>query len=156
MRVHYDGPVCAGCEKKLLQADPRIAKWFRTRVKVLKPDCHISWSFRGKEDQDDAVKEGKSEKPWPSSLHNAVQNGKPCSRALDLFRIVNGKAEFAPGYFFAIWEASEKAGDPIRWGGKFKSIGDYCHFELSESSLRIKENSNGQDQKSDQEESQES
>ncbi len=156
MRVHTDGPVCAGCEKKLMQADPRIAKWFRERVKPLKPDCHISWSFRGKEDQEEAVREGKSEKPWPSSAHNAIQNGKPCSRALDLFQSVDGKALFPMRYFREICDDADAAGVPIRWGGRFRSLGDACHFEWNESNLRIKENSNGQDQKSDQEERQES
>ncbi len=132
MSVHQVGEVCGGCEKKLLQADPRIARWFRERVKPLKPDCHISCSFRGKDDQEMAFLEKKSQLNWPDSKHNVIQNGKPAAMALDLFRLVGRQAEFMTSYFYAIWEDAEKAGIPIRWGGRFRSLGDACHFEWVE------------------------
>lgn len=35
-------------------------------------DNSIFYGHRGKEDQDKAVAEGKSQKPWPTSTHNSV------------------------------------------------------------------------------------
>lgn len=133
-KVHQNEEVCTGCEKKLEQADPRIARWFRERVKPLKPDAHIAWAFRGPDDQRMEFLEGRSQLDWPHSKHNAMNDGRPAALALDLFRLAGNSAEYSMSFFYAIWEDAEKAGIPLRWGGKFKTLGDATHFEWNEDS----------------------
>lgn len=91
---------------------------------------HISCGFRSKADQDKAFRDGKSQLKWPDSKHNnQLVNGKPLSLALDLFQLVNGKAEFNKAFMNTLNKESA-ASYELRWGGEFKSLGDYCHFEL--------------------------
>lgn len=141
MTKHINGVLeCPSCEVKLRQAHPDIAAWFRDHVKPQFQDCHVSWSFRGKEDQEKAFLDGKSKLHFPLSAHNKCDDqGNPCSMALDLFRLdMHGLACWEWGYFRDI--ANVAAHDPasmatydglIKWGGLWTSIGDSDHMELT-------------------------
>jgi len=131
--MHINGiPACPGCEEKLKQAHPRIARWFREKVKPFHTTAHISWSFRGRTDQEKAVAQGKSERHWPYSMHNrTAADGSPCAEALDLFlQNVDGTGSWSSDFFQMLAVEVVQDGDPIRCGATWKSIGDADHFEL--------------------------
>lgn len=130
---HKSGESCPLCELKLSQAHPEIANWFRFRVKVKWPNAHVAWAFRGEEDQNKAFSEGKSKLKWPESKHNRTDaQGRPCSYALDLFQIDDGKAIFSQEWYLDVWEKVQRDASPIRWGGTWKSFPDFPHFEIRE------------------------
>jgi hypothetical protein len=126
-------PDCPLCADKLEQAHPQLKDWYLSKVKPAHPDVHISWSYRDKASQEQAFQDGKSELHYPMSAHNKTDaQGKPCAMALDLFRFVPGKpAEFPQTLYAQIAQAAERACDPIKWGGHWKSLGDADHFQLS-------------------------
>jgi hypothetical protein len=132
MKTHSDGAVCPGCEIKLRDAHGDIQRWFREEIKPMFQDCHVSWSFRGKIEQNQAVAEGKSKLPWPLSAHNKSDDqGNPCSLAVDLFELSsNGMASWSWKYFKEIADHTKARGFPIVWGGDFKTLGDSDHFQF--------------------------
>lgn len=118
---------CIGCALKLKDAHPELDRFFREYVLPKYSRAHISWSFRGEEDQEQAYRDGKSKLHWPHSPHNQ----KP-SLAIDLFEIdENGRAKWDPKFFAMIAQEAVIHGLPIVWGGSWKSIGDTDHFELT-------------------------
>lgn len=123
---------CAACELKLKDAHPSLAEWFRENVKHLHPDCHVSWSFRGEKDQNEAHAEGKSQLAWPMSAHNKSDDqGNPCAMALDLFQLAsNGMSCWSWKYFKTIAAETKQTHPNIEWGGNWKTIADSDHFEL--------------------------
>ena len=130
-----NGPSCPSCESKLLNAHPTIAEWFKTIVKPFSPTCHVSWSWRGKEDQEQAFLDGKSKLHFPNSMHNKLDDyDNPCSMALDLFELDgNGMACWHYGFFRDIAQHSDKSSARIIWGGTWKTISDNDHFQMDES-----------------------
>jgi hypothetical protein len=122
---HTSDPVCALCETKLATAHASLGDWFR-QVKSLYPDLHVSWGYRDAASQLEAFKEGKTKLNFPNSAHN-----KTPALALDLFQIdEQGKAKW-DGVFFAKLDAfNQEKGHAIKWGGHFKHLGDFDHFEL--------------------------
>lgn len=134
MPKHSNDPAaCPACEIKLKDAHPDIASWFRDKVKPAKQDCHISWSWRGQEDQEAAFLDGKSKLHFPLSPHNKQDDqGAPCSLALDLFELdFNGVARWSWGYFR---EVAEVDGESVFWGGNWPHLGDFDHFSLRQGS----------------------
>lgn len=128
---HTHDPVCPLCTLKLDQSHPLMRQWFFA-VKAKFKDAHVSWAFRGKEDQDQMVKDKRSQTPWPRSKHNFIENGIPSSKALDLFQLsTNRLAIYNYAWFERINIEFGASPVPIRWGGTFKTLGDYCHFEIS-------------------------
>jgi hypothetical protein len=127
-----DGAACPSCEEKLLQAHHTIAQWFRSDVKPKHQDAHISWSFRDKKSQNECVTMGRSKLVFPLSAHNKSDDqGNPCALALDLFKLCsNGMASWEWKFCKDIADEAVSAGAPILWGGAWKSLGDYDHFEL--------------------------
>lgn len=106
-----------------------MSSWFK-RLKSRYPNVHVSWAYRGADDQDRFFKEGKSQLRYPLSAHNATLYGKPCSRALDLFQIdEDGVARFSEPFYAKVNDENEAAQEPITWGGTWKSLGDKDHFE---------------------------
>jgi len=93
---------------------------------------HVSCAFRNQADQEAEFKKGTSNAHWPDSLHNFMQNGRPRARALDLFSLnEKGQALWPITEFQKLSEACEDQKLPIKWGGKFKSLKDGPHFELT-------------------------
>lgn len=128
--THSPGPVCKGCEDKLLQADPYLALWFHA-LKEIYPRTHVSWSFRNQQIQDDLFARGASHQKWPESKHNMTLEGLPHSMALDLFEINEvGAATFKPAFYVELYEWSVRVGWEIKWGGKFTTLRDYNHFYI--------------------------
>ena len=108
------------CDERLQRVIEAVA--LRTPIIVL---C----GHRTKEDQDKAVHDGKSLKPWPTSRHN----GEP-SQAVDLatlpltwkdiasFRALNAE----------IQRVAQEMDIEIEWGGNWHHPKDYDHWQLKE------------------------
>src|SRR4051812_40172354 len=116
MSHHINDLECPLCAEKLTTADPKIADWFLV-IKKEFPVAHISWAYRGKVEQDRMVAEGKSRTKYPRSKHNVERDGMPCSQALDLFELKDGKALFDRSFYLSINKYSRKLGYLIKWGG---------------------------------------
>lgn len=132
MSLHHEaGDVCPLCEAKLETAHPDLVLWFR-RVKKRHINVHISWAFRGQEDQNKMYLEGKTNATFGKSPHNYMEDGKKRSKALDLFLLdEDGVARFPPMFYAKLNAENEADKEPLKWGGKFKSFGDANHFELA-------------------------
>ena len=131
MNHHTDDPECPLCEQKLATAHKTLQSWYR-RHKVRNPNSHISWAYRGKDDQEQFFKEGKTRCHFPDSPHNHLdEKSQPESLALDLFQIdEDGNARFSPKWYAKVNAENEADKEPIIWGGTFKSIGDGDHYQL--------------------------
>lgn len=137
MSVHTPGPLCPGCEIKLRTAHPYLSNWFRTVVKPEFQLAHISWAYRGEADQERAFTDGRSHQHFPNSPHNHMEEGIPCSLALDLFEIdEDGIADYVFTFYNNINSLNEARSLPVVWGGKFKSIGDGDHFQVDLGALQ--------------------
>lgn len=90
-------------------------------------DCTILVGHRGKEDQDIACHDGKSNTPWPTSCHNATP-----SRAVDAapYPIDWNDIDRFRTFAAIVKERADALGIRIRWGGDFVHLKDYDHFEL--------------------------
>jgi hypothetical protein len=129
---HTNGSAeCLSCAAKLMQADQDLVQWFYREVKPAFPDAHVSWSFRGEKDQNEAVAMGKSKLAWPNSKHNALgPDGKPCARAIDLFQLASNGMACWPWKWFK--DIADVCADPmIEWGGSWTKFPDTPHFQLS-------------------------
>lgn len=123
---HTSEPVCPLCEEKLSQAHEHLATWFRTIVKPKWPDAHVSWSYRGKEDQEKAFADAKTRLHFPKSAHNHQP-----ALALDLFQLnEDGVAVWSPKFFAQVALLNKGEYPNLVWGGTFKTLGDGDHFEL--------------------------
>lgn len=130
MIKHINNGDCPKCAEKLKQADPTLVIWFLA-LQQRHNDCHISWSFRDEKSQNDCVARHLSQKCWPFSKHNAVdENGTPCSKALDLFQLVDGVAKFETAWYEMLNEEIITQQLPITWGGTFKTLRDLDHFQI--------------------------
>lgn len=130
MSHHNSDPTCPLCAEKIAEAHPEMRAWFLD-VKSRYPNAHVSWSFRCEEDQNQLVLDKKSRLSWPHSAHNQMEDGKPCSMALDLFQIdEDGVGRWSPLWFAKLNAENENNKLPIFWGGNWKTLGDNDHFEL--------------------------
>lgn len=90
-------------------------------------DFSIICGHRNEEDQNKAFKDGKSKVKWPDSRHNSLP-----SKAMDIapwpINWVNiYEFHFLAGLIIAVGEVYDIK---IKWGGRFKALKDYNHFEL--------------------------
>lgn len=130
MRVRHTNTItpCPKCEEFLKLADPKLQEWFTTLIKPKFPQVHISCSFRGKEEQEEAFLDGKTKLHWPNSKHN-----KTPALALDLFQLdFNGLACWPWGFFRDIAKLSDESKAPVEWGGVWTKLGDANHYELTD------------------------
>jgi hypothetical protein len=130
MAIHTNSELCHSCLDKLETAHPLMRDWFINHVKSQFHNAHVSWAFRDKAAQTQALLEKKTKAAWPKSPHNFTLEGKPCSRALDLFQLDGKRAKFDPKFYFELNEYNEDNQIPIIWGGNFKTLADANHFEL--------------------------
>lgn len=129
---HKKGPICEGCNLLLLHVHTDLVMFFRW-AKEKYPDVHIAEGWRGEEDQNKDFAEGKSKLQWPNSKHNHMEQGHPCSLALDLFLITpEGKADFNRDFYDRLYQDILKTGFNIRWGGTFKDFYDGPHYEINQ------------------------
>jgi hypothetical protein len=127
---HTSDEVCPMCSFKLKSAHPYLRDWFNTWVKPKYINAHISWAFRGEEDQEQAFADHKTLLHWPKSPHNHEEGGLPMSMALDLFQIdEDGVARFSPLFYAKLAQEIEADKLPLFWGGKWKHLGDLDHIE---------------------------
>lgn len=135
---HTDDKVCPLCQEKLKTAHPLLERWFNTTIKPEFVNAHISWAYRGKDDQNKAYKEGVSQVKWPNSKHNkTTSEGALCSEAIDLFEQVNGRSKFDSLFYAHVNGHIDKCGweNFIKWGLTRNIKGhvlhyDKCHFEV--------------------------
>ena len=100
-------------------------------------DFGIVCGHRGKADQDEAVRLGRSKTPWPTSKHNKLP-----SLAVDVCPWIDGAYAWSDIPAFRAVAAhviatARELGIRIRWGGDFNGNGlqddrfvDMPHFEL--------------------------
>ena len=98
-------------------------------------DCTILCGHRGEEEQNQAVKEGKSKTLWPNSKHNNLP-----SRAVDAAPWPVRWWDTKKFYHFAgfVLGMASQMGIDLRWGGDWDSdkdlndqdFNDLVHFEL--------------------------
>jgi hypothetical protein len=120
---------CIRCEEFLKFAHPRMVEWWR----LIKPNfshLHIYCSYRDVKQQNQAYDDGLSRLRFPNSKHNYILDNKPASLAFDLFQLSEeGIALFPFKLYKSVIDLSEQLKQPIRWGGRFRDLGDANHFE---------------------------
>ena len=121
--------------ERLKTCHPDLQKVF---LKVIEHyDCTVTCGHRPKDEQDEAVRTGKSKLAWPYSKHNSLP-----SKAVDCVPFPVDWSDTSRFYHFAgfVLAVAQGLGVKIRWGGdwdgnlnfrdeKFK---DLPHFELVE------------------------
>ncbi len=137
MLHHSNGNECPSCGEKISQACEYLRSWFR-RARVQFPDVHISWSYRGKTDQQKAYDDGLSRRQYPDSAHNHTRNGEPYSLALDLFQLnAEGRAIYDMGFYAEVAQWCVSNDDPILWGGNYKTFKDFDHYFVDCSKIKV-------------------
>lgn len=129
---HTAGQDCPLCLLKLKQAHPYLGEWFLA-LKRKYVNVHVSWSFRNQEEQTQCFKDGKTKLQWPYSPHNNMNaSNEPFALALDLFQEdEDGVARWSQPFFMKVNEENVAAGEPIAWGGRFKTLADLDHFQFN-------------------------
>lgn len=102
---------------------------------ILYTDFSVTCGHRGKADQTKAYKEGKSKAMWPKSAHNSLP-----SKAVDLVPYPVdwediGRFQQLYGAFMVVAQQLRERGiikSEFVWGGNWKSIKDFPHFEIKE------------------------
>jgi len=112
-------------EQRLLECHPLIQEVMNEAIKYV--DFMIVCGYRGKEDQDRAYREGKSNVTFPNSKHNNAP-----SLAVDIApypTLYSNEYEF---WYVAgvIMSIAKQLQIPLRWGGRWKTLRDTPHFEL--------------------------
>lgn len=122
-------------KEKLATCHPDLIRLFEAVLQVM--DCSILCGERDKDAQDEAVRTGHSELPYPQSKHNR----KP-SEAVDAVPYPIDWKDNARFYFFAgvVMTIAKQMGIKIRLGCDFNgdlnfsndTFKDLVHFELVE------------------------
>jgi peptidoglycan L-alanyl-D-glutamate endopeptidase CwlK len=112
---------------KLNTCHQDLIELFREVIQIY--DCTIICGTRYAIDQDKAFAEGRSKLKWPKSKHNTIP-----SMAVDVAPYPLDWENINEFYFLAgiVFTLAAKNGVKIKWGGKFKTLQDYGHFELEE------------------------
>lgn len=119
--------------KRLQTCHPDLQKLFNEVIKHY--DCTVICGVRGKEEQDEAVRLGKSKLTFPNSKHNSSP-----SMAVDVVPFPIDWNDATRFYHFAgfVKAIAISLGIKIRWGGdwngdhefKNEKFKDLPHFEL--------------------------
>lgn len=128
-------------KERLSTCDSRLQLLMNEVVKTI--DCSVLCGYRGEEDQNKAVAEGRSKATYPSGRHNANP-----SRAVDIAPYDKDVKGYIPWddrerlTLFAgfVMGTAERMGIKIRWGGDWdkdwkvqdNTFDDFPHFELLE------------------------
>lgn len=118
---------------RLATCHPDIQKVMNEVIKHY--DCSIITGHRNEEDQNRAVKEGKSKTSYPNSKHNSIP-----SRAVDVAPYPIDWADLSRFYYFAgiVMTVAKQMNVKLRWGGDWdkdqvfsdNKFNDLPHFEL--------------------------
>lgn len=136
MKHHAFGTRSEAC---LATVDPRLAHLCREVLNISPFDLAVVCGRRSKEDQERAVREGRSKVHWPHGNHNTEHPGDR-ARAVDVCPVPvdwTDKRRFyiMGGLFLAV---ADRLGIRIRWGGDWNGNGiltdqrfdDLPHIEL--------------------------
>lgn len=93
-------------------------------------NVQIACGYRSNEEQAELYASGRT-KPGPiktnarpgMSAHNVGQ-------AVDLYFLVDGKADWGIGKFNKLAKIATAAKLPLEWSGKWLTFKEFCHFEL--------------------------
>lgn len=112
--------------ERLATCHPDLQRLFNDVVQT--HDISILVGHRCEADQDIACREGKSHTPWPTSCHNAMP-----SRAVDVapYPVNWGDIDGFRKLAAFVKERASALGIGIRYGGDFRTLPDYDHFELT-------------------------
>ena len=107
----------AGCHPELQKLFNEVIKWF---------DCSILCGYRGQEAQDRAFANGHSKLEWPNSKHNKFP-----SDAVDAVPYPIDWEDTERFALFAgfVMGTARQMGIQVKWGGLWKTLKDYPHFE---------------------------
>lgn len=116
----------ATCHKDLRAVCEQLIKTF---------DFSVTCGHRGKADQDAAYKAGNSKVRFPNSAHNKLP-----SMAVDIVPYPVdwndiGRFKEMAAAFFAVANLLKERGEithEFRWGGNWRTLKDYPHFEVKE------------------------
>ena len=103
--------------EKLATCHPDIVLVAELALDISPYDIAIIHGWRGEEFQNALVESGVSRTRWPTSKHNHIEDGQPCSLAIDFAPWVGGEIPWNDTHFFkrkpmaAILPASVQAPD---------------------------------------------
>lgn len=118
--------------QRLATCDPRLQEICYEAIKTI--DFTVICGHRSQQEQDKAVKEGKSRLKWPHSKHNSFP-----SKAVDIAPIKyrNSRAfidwedlDFFRSLSGLMKDIAKEKGIAITWGGDWKTLVDMPHYEL--------------------------
>ena len=117
-------------KERLSTCDKRLQDLCNMMLSRSDFDLTITCGYRGKDEQEKAFKDGKSNAKFGKSKHNVLP-----SKAVDIcpFPLIwdTKDIRWQEMALNAMWCAG-KLGIEIVWGGSFKSLKDLPHFELKE------------------------
>jgi len=90
----------------------------------------VATGFRPQAIQDDLWKQGRTR---PGPIVTWTRHSKhSLGLAVDLFFMVNGKADWGIGKFVALGKIAAKECPELEWSGNWKIAREFCHFQLKE------------------------
>lgn len=118
--------------EKLKKLEPS----FKVAIEKLLKEAHakglnvqVASGFRSFEEQNALFEQGRS-KPGPIATNaKGGQSAHNHGRAVDLFFLVNEKADWGIGKFIMLAQLAKGLELPLMWAGKWKSFKEFCHFE---------------------------
>lgn len=123
----------AASEAKLATCHKDLQVLFHRVVEIV--DCTVICGYRGKEEQDEAVRLDRSKTPWPTSKHNSEP-----STAVDVapFPIDWRDTRRFDHFAGVVRGVAHELGIKIRWGGDWngnfvladQTFNDLPHFEI--------------------------
>jgi peptidoglycan L-alanyl-D-glutamate endopeptidase CwlK len=123
---HRNTPTCPRCEATLRDAAPELQEFARS-VRHSDPEAHVSWAYRGKQDQEEALARGTTRAKFGDSPHNYLP-----ALAVDFFRITpNGLAEWNAEWLKARLAIPARASNLV-YGGDWKNFKDWPHVEVAD------------------------
>jgi peptidoglycan L-alanyl-D-glutamate endopeptidase CwlK len=118
--------------EKLKKLEPS----FKVAIEKLLKEAHakglnvqVASGFRSFEEQNALFEQGRS-KPGPIATNaKGGRSAHNYGRAVDLFFLVNEKADWGIGKFIMLAQLAKGLELPLMWAGKWKSFKEFCHFE---------------------------
>lgn len=130
MSFHEIGSKCSYCDDKVELGHP-LLKLYWPILKREFLDLHVADCFRGESEQNSCFDRGKTQKKWPNSKHNYMVDGKPCSLALDFFKMMpDMHGMYPPKFYYDIDKFIIDNEIPLSWSGKWNGFKELDHFEL--------------------------
>jgi len=107
-----------------------LKKWFKELQKN-HPDAHISSAGRGKSEQEQYFRQGKSKAHYGQSAHNY-------NAALDFFRLTVNGADFSTDWYVTlIGPKAREAG--FEYAGDWKTFKELVHVQIANFQQLVKE-----------------